>query len=309
MSMNEKTRANRRRCFMVALDHRSSFERDLRRVSADASPRRRAELKTLVWEGVRAALPEIPEGDEVAILIDRGHDRIAAEAAGAGVTVALALEGSGGDVLRPEAPAAELVRDLRAVPGSLGKVLLRWHPDDGASRKEQQLAALHHLADLTERSGRRLLLELLVPPTADDRTAVAAVATWDESRLPRHQAAAVAELLDSGPAGLAPAVWKLEGHTDTAQARQVATAVRSADPGAFVLVLGGGATIADLARPFSGGAGIDAYRGFAVGRSIWRPPILDLCRGETTAQDAREAIARNLLAVIDVFETTAASSA
>lgn len=288
---------------MVALDHRSSFERDLHRLGADAGPGRRAELKTLVWEGVKAALPEVPLGGEVALLIDRGHDRITAEAADAGVTVALALEGSGGDVLRPEAPADELVRDLRAVPGSLGKVLLRWHPDDGASRKERQLAALHRLAGLTERSGRQLLLELLVPPNAGERAAIAAGAAWDESPLPRHQAGAVAELLDSG---LAPAVWKLEGHPDTARAWEVAAAVGRADPGACVLVLGGGVTITDLARSFSGGAGIDAYRGFAVGRSIWRQPILDLCRNEITGRAAREAIGRNLLAVIAVFETATA---
>lgn len=288
---------------MVALDHRASFDRDLRGLGIAATPGRRAALKTLVWEGIREALPDVPASGDVAVLIERGLDGIVAEAADAGVTVALALEASGGCVLRPDAPHDQLVEDLRAIPGGLGKVLLRWHPNDGASRRERQLAALHALAGVTELSGRPLLLELLVPPSLDDRTAIAGGERYDESRLPRYQAEAVATLLDSG---LAPAAWKLEGHPDAARARKVAEGIVRANPAASVLVLGGGAVVADLARPFSGGAEVGAYRGFAVGRTIWRQAVIDLCRREITEEATRRAVGRNLLAVIGTFEAAMA---
>ena len=298
-------RAGRRQCFMVALDHRSSIDRDLSRLGIRPTRRGRAELKGVIWQGVKAVLPEIPAHGDVAILIERGHDRIVAEAIDANVTVALALEASGEGILRPEAAPDELARDLRAFPGSLGKVLLRWHPDDAASTKGRQLAALHKLADLAEENGRELLLELLVPPAPGDLAGAASGDRYDESRLPRHQFGAITELVDSG---LAPALWKLEGHPNAAGARAVASAVIRCDPGSYILVLGGGATIADLARPFSGGAGIDAFNGFAVGRSIWRKPITDLCRHEITEAGARHAIGRNLLAVIDVFDAATSQS-
>lgn len=288
---------------MVALDHRASFDRDLRRLGIAATPSRRAALKTLIWEGIKPTLPDVPASGDVAILLERGLDRIVADARDAGVTVALALEASGGGVLRPEAAHGELERELRAIPGGLGKVLLRWHPNDAASRRERQLEALHALADVTESSGRQLLLELLVPPATDDRAAIACGERYDESRLPKYQAEAVATLLDTG---LAPAAWKLEGHPDAARARRVADGIVRVNPASYILVLGGGAVVADLVRPFSGGVGIGAYRGFAVGRSIWRRPVIELCRDEITEEAARRAVGRNLLAVIDVFETAMA---
>jgi len=306
MIRSAQFRAGRRWCFMVALDHRASFDRDLRGLGITATPSRRAALKTLVWEGIKEALPDVPASGDVAVLLERGLDGIVAGAADAGVTVALALEASGGDVLRPDAAPGELVRELRAIPGQMAKVLVRWHPKDGASRRERQLATLHALAEVTERSGRPLLLELLVPPTPDDRAALAGGERWDESRLPRYQAEVVATLVDSG---LAPGAWKLEGHPDKAAARQVAEVIVGADPASYVLVLGGGAVVADLTRPFSGGAGIDAYKGFAVGRSIWRRAVIDLCRRDITEDAARRAVGRNFLAVIGTFEAAMAPTA
>ncbi len=284
---------------MVAFDHRNSLERDLTRLGVDATAGRRAELKSLIWQGIEAALPGVPAHADAAILIDRGHRRIEAAARDANVAVAIALEASGQDAVRPEATAAELREDLQAIEGGFGKVLLRWHPADPDSRKRRQLATLHQLADL---SGARLLLELLVPPSPEDLAGLAAGRRYDEALLPRHQYDAVAELLH---AGLSPALWKVEGHPDAGAALALAELVASCDPSAAILILGGGAEIADLGRAFSGGAGLDVFSGFAVGRSIWWGPIAELCRGEITAAGARCAIGNSFLAVIGTFEATA----
>ena len=49
--------------------------------------------------------------------------------------------------------------------------------------------------------------------------------------------------------------------------------------------------------------GNEHYRGFAVGRSIWREPILVLCNRETTQTEAEATIGDNFLAVVDAFES------
>ena len=287
---------------MVAFDHRSSLRQDLRRLGHPATAAQRAELKNLIWQGVVAALPEVPARARAAILVDRGHHRILLEAGQARVAAAVALEASGSGELTPAAAPDELAADLRALDAGFGKILLRWHPADGAGRKRRQLALLQRLAELTLRSGAGLLLELLVPPRPEDLAGLSPGERWDEAVLPRRQHEAVAELLD---AGVTPALWKLEGHPDAQAARALAELLGGCDPSTSVLVLGGGADVADLGRVFSGGAGIGLFGGFAVGRSIWWEPVARLCRGEISEDGARHAVGRNYLAVIDAYESAA----
>jgi 5-dehydro-2-deoxygluconokinase len=287
---------------MVAFDHRSSLRRDLRLIGHEATAAQRVELKNLVWQGVAEALPELPARARAAILVDRGHRRIMTEAAQAGVTVAIALEASGADELTPAAAPHELAAELRRLDAGFGKILLRWNPADGDGRKRRQLAQLQQLEELTRRSGAGLLLELLIPPRPEDLAGLSPGDRWDEALLPRRQHEAVSELLD---AGVAPALWKLEGHPDTQAARAVAELLGGCDPPTSVLVLGGGAHVADLGRLFAGGAGIDLFGGFAVGRSIWWEPVMQLCVGAISEEGARRAVGRNYLAVIDAYEAAA----
>ena len=159
-------------------------------------------MKLIVWQGLKTALPRVAEDTDVAVLIDRGNERIGCEADSAGVRVALALEESGGDTLRPDAAAAVLRRELLALRGGFGNAF-----------------------------------------------------------------------------------------------------VASARQDAGILILGGGSDIGGLRQAFSCRGGNEHYRGFAVGRSIWREPILVLCNRETTQTEAEATIGDNFLAVVDAFES------
>ena len=284
---------------MVAFDHRHSLDRALRRVGTTSTAALHASLKTLIWRGVQTALPDLPAHADAAILIDHGHPGIVAEAQAANVLVAVALEASGEAELRPTAEPVILAEELESLRGGFGKVLLRWHPADSADRKRRQLDALQRLAELTRCSGARLLLELLLPPSASEPADTAAGPGYEQAILPHRQVAAITEVL---AADISPEVWKLEGHTDRAAALAVARTLGSCQPPATVLVLGGGSKIADLGRLFSGGSTIDCFAGFAVGRSIWWRPVADLCRGRITETEARRTVGRNFLSVIDAYE-------
>lgn len=290
---------------MVAFDHRSSFERALDRIGAASGSARRAELKLMIWQSVEEVLPRLPARSRAAVLVDRGHGRIVAEAVAAGVTVAIALEASGHRRLIPEAALAVLRQDLQTIEGGLGKVLVRWPHDDSALDRRRQLAELRRLEGLVADAGAGLLLELLVPPAADEAAGPGSMQHWEETVLPGRQREAVEEILGSG---VVPKMWKIEGHPDVEAAGALSALVGSTRHDASILVLGGGAEIADLRRVFSCGAHEGLFSGFAVGRSIWWKSIAAFCRGEITEAGARRAIGDNILAVIDTFASVTCMS-
>ena len=290
---------------MVAFDHRSSLDRDLDRIGAASGPVRRSELKVMIWQSVQDVLPRLPVRARAAVLVDRGHGRIVSDAVAAGVTVATALEASGHRRLTPDAAPADLLRDLRATYGGLGKVLVRWFRDDSALDRRRQLDELRRLDDLVAEAGAGLLLELLIPPAADEVAGPGSRQCWEETALPGRQLAAVEEILESG---VTPRVWKVEGHPDADAAGDLSVLVGSARHDASILVLGGGAEIDDLRRVFSCGAHDGRFSGFAVGRSIWWQPTAAFSRGDIDETSARRAIGDNFLAVIDAFDSVARTS-
>lgn len=290
---------------MVAFDHRSSLDRDLDRIGAASGPARRAELKLMIWQSVQEVLPRLPAHARAAVLVDRGHRRIVSEATAASVAVAIALEASGHRSLTPDATPAVLRRDLQATEGGLGKVLVRWFPDESESDRRRQLAELRRLDDLVADAGSSLLLELLVPPGADEVTSPRSRQRWEETVLPGRQLAAIKEILESG---VTPEVWKIEGHPDADAGAVLSALMGSTRHDASILVLGGGAAIEDLRRVFSCGAHNGLFTGFAVGRSIWWGPTAAFSRGEITETSARRAIGDNFLAVIDAFDSATRTS-
>lgn len=261
------------------------------------------ELKSVVWSGVAQALPHVRRPSVTAILIDRGQPHIAEQAHDAGVCVAIALERSGADTLRGEAPVEDLRRDLRELRPSYGKVLIRWGADDPADRRRRQLASLRRMSGLVDETEAELLVELLI--TAATRPAADSLSwpAWEESVLPRLQCEAVADILEGG---IRPALWKIEGHPNARAASLLGDLVGSATPDAALLILGGGRRIPELSRCFACRPGSERLNGFAVGRSIWQDPIAALWRGEFDISSASEAVRDNFLAVISVFESAIA---
>ncbi len=285
---------------MVAFDHRRSLRRALRAIGANTGPTHLSDLKLIVWQGLKTALPHVAADAEVAVLIDRGNERIGWEADSAGVRVALALEASGADTLRPDAAAVLLDQELRALRAPIGKALLRWHPDDPRARKRQQLAALRQIDDVVSGGDSDLLLELLIHPRPPDGKDGCSSRLRTDSVLAGLQRAAAEEILNSG---ISPALWKLEGHSNAQEAARLDALVASARQDAAILILGGGSDIGGLRQAFSCRDGNGRYRGFAVGRSIWQEPILALCDHVTTQAEAEAKIGENFLAVVDAFES------
>jgi myo-inositol catabolism protein IolC len=77
-------------------------------------------------------------------------------------------------------------------------------------------------------------------------------------------------IADNQAAGIEPRLWKLEGFETIAAARHVADQARAAGRTVDLIVLGRDAPAQRLDHWLSVAAQVDAFVGFAIGRSIWR---------------------------------------
>jgi 5-dehydro-2-deoxygluconokinase len=170
--------------------------------------------------------------------------------------------------------------------GSLGAKLIEWplshtvkclcfyHPDDAPDMKARQERELQRLYDAARRLGRELLVEIVASkngPVADDTVA-----------------AVIARLYEIG---IKPDWWKLEGQAPAAWAR-IDAAIAAGDPLCRgVMVLGLEAPEADLAAAFRHARAAASVKGFAVGRTIFMEPALRWFAGESSDEEATQAMA------------------
>jgi myo-inositol catabolism protein IolC len=289
--------------FLLAVDHRRSFERlfgidgqvgedDFERLSG---------AKALVAEalGDVAATRDGSSG-RLGILIDDFYGGAAiATARRAGVAVALAFERSGQALLDFE--HSDWRDRLAAEPPDFVKVLIRHRADGDPTDVATQLERLREVGDACATSPSGFLVELLTPYTDAERSESTADRLEATVR-PRLIVEAITQIQD---AGVDPDVWKVEGVTDPAGCRTIASAARrDGRDRTGVVVLGAGAP-ADTVDRWLTAAATGGYSGFAVGRSIWADAVLAHDRGALDAASARADIAARYSAFIDTFRAAA----
>ena len=146
---------------------------------------------------------------------------------------------------------------------------------------------------------------MVVPPSDDDLRAV----DGDHDRFVATRRCdllveAVEQLHEDG---VEPDVWKVEGLPTPGECERVAAACRSGgrdDVG--LVVLGAGARPAVVEGWLTAAAGVDGYRGFAVGRTIWADELRRHLRGETTEEEVVDGVAANYLRFVDTYRRAAA---
>jgi myo-inositol catabolism protein IolC len=145
-------------------------------------------------------------------------------------------------------------------------------------------------------SGRRFMLELLVPATPEQRAAKEGD-RFDEEIRPALTATAIGELAAEG---LRPDWWKLEGNRAPGAAVVVATAAAKAcEIGS--LVLGRGQDRDRVIRWVQTAAAVGGFVGFAVGRTLWTDPFKAILKGEIDEQEAAGRIAAAYLDIAAAY--------
>jgi 5-dehydro-2-deoxygluconokinase len=185
------------------------------------------------------------------------------------------------------------------------KVLVRYNPDGDAELNRRQAERLHCLSSWLREHDRNFLFELLVP--AEDAQLASMDGSserYDAELRPELMIRAIAELQD---ADIEPEIWKIEGVDERADCDRIAAQCRAGgrDDVACV-VLGRGADNDKVDRWLRAAAPVDAYVGFAIGRSIWGEPLAGFIDTSLNREDAAAQVATNYLRFVEVY--TAAES-
>jgi myo-inositol catabolism protein IolC len=258
--------------FILAMDHRESFGKSLFKVKDDhPEPNQVAAMqaaKQLIFEGLLAALPSVTSG-RAGVLVDERYGQEVIDAARSGgqpLVLAVPVEASGHDWFTLEW-GDQWLEHVRAIQPDYAKVLIRDNPDFDAARRKEQFAELAQVCSGLREAGVPLLYELLVPATAAQlEQAGHDTRAYDRDIRPDLVARVIA---DNQAHGVEPALWKVEGLETVAAAQQVAEQAKAGDRTADLIVLGRDAPAERLDHWLEVASEVEAFVGFAIGRSIW----------------------------------------
>ena len=289
--------------FILAFDHRGSFKR-MFGVSSDPTEEEYAKLrdaKKLVWEGFQTAIEQGAPKDKVGILVDEemGSD-VARDANDKGIQLAMPVEASGESVFQFEY-GDDFGKHIEDFDPTFSKVLVRWNPADPQEEKDTQGERLKRLSDWLHDNDRLFLFELLVPASDADLARV----DGDESRYDTEvRPDLTIQVIDEIQSyGIEPDIWKIEGLDKREDCQRLADKIRSGEgrENVAAVVLGRGADDQAVDHWLRMGAPLDAYHGFAIGRSIWRSEVEAYVAGDMSREDAAKGIADNYQRFVDVY--------
>ena len=289
--------------YILAFDHRGSFEKKLFGIQGRPSPEeagRISDAKALIFEGFQAALDAGVPRDAAGLLVDEQYGaEIARRARKDGLILAMPVEKSGQDEFDFEYGErfGDHIEDFDPI---FAKVLVRYNPQGDRDMNARQAARLKTLSAWLHERDRKFLFELLVPAEPSQLEAVGGDADrFDQELRPDLMLETITELRGHG---VEPDVWKIEGLDRPEHCRAVADLVRAEGrDGVACVVLGRGADDRAVERWLRAVAGVPGYRGFAIGRTIWWDALKAYLDGSAERNEAARRISANYRHMVDVY--------
>jgi len=291
--------------YILAFDHRTSFERGLFGISDSATVEQQQQMreaKRLILDGLLEA-KGVPRSS-VGALVDEKHGAATAwRARSAGLMLAMCAETSSDPEFNFEY-GEEFARHIDAFEPDFVKVLSRYNVEGDAELNRRQADRLARLSTWLADGRPRLLFELLVPPTPRHLTMFAEDADRYASELrPTLVVAAIKELHDRG---VEPDVWKVEGLESPGDCALIVDAAHAGGrTGVGCVVLGAGAPEDRVAHWLRQAASVSGFTGFAIGRTIWWDALDQWRRRTITSGEAVQRIARNYTRAADLYTEAA----
>jgi myo-inositol catabolism protein IolC len=289
--------------YLMAFDHRGSFEQGLFGVTAPVSAEVHAKIsaaKEIIYDAHLKALAEGAPATACGVLVDEEFGAgVAVRAKKEGVPLAMPVEKSGQDEFEFEY-GADFGAHIEEFDPTFAKVLVRYNPEGDATANRRQTAQLGTLSRWLRKRDRKFLFELLVPAT-----------TAQLDRFEGHQReydralrpSLVVEVIRAMQAAdVEPDIWKIEGLDDHAACEAVVAQARTdGRDGVKCIVLGRGADEAQVIEWVKIGAAVDGFDGFAVGRTLWQDALKDYLAEKLTRDQAVDQICRRYLEVIAAY--------
>lgn len=291
--------------YILAFDHRGSFQKKMFGIAGDPTPEETATIadaKQLIYEGMALAADRGVENEAVGVLVDEqfGGD-IPREAKAKGLKLAMPVEKSGQDEFDFQYDD-DFGAHIEQFDPDFSKVLVRYNPDGDAVMNERQLSRLKRLADWLHENDRKFLFELLVPAEPAQLESVGGdVDRYDAELRPELMRRAIEAIQDFG---IEVDIWKIEGVDAQADAQMLAQQARSGEgrENVVCVLLGRGASDAKVDHWLREAAPVDGFIGFAIGRSIWWDSLRAFLDGTLPREQAASKIADNYVRFIGVYE-------
>jgi myo-inositol catabolism protein IolC len=296
-----------RKLFILAFDHRGSFQKKMFGIAGDPSAAETAKIvdaKSVIFDGFTRALSEGAPADAAGILVDEQFGaEVARKARANGWIAAMPVEKSGLDYFDFEY-GDEFGKHIEEFDPSFAKILLRYNPEGDAELNRRSVDGLKRLSDWLHDHDRKFLLELLVPAEPAQLEAVGGSdERYDLEVRPGLMRTTMEQLQH---AGIEPDIWKIEGIDERGDCETIAGQAKAGGrDGVGCVVLGRGADTEKVEHWLRQGAGVDGYLGFAIGRTIWWDQLKGYLDGSLAREDAAAQIARKYRRAIDVYEGAA----
>ncbi len=296
-----------RKLFVLAFDHRGSFQKKMFGISGDPSAAETAKIvdaKSVIFDGFTRALSEGAPADAAGILVDEqfGAD-VARKARANGWIVAMPVEKSGLDYFEFEY-GDDFGAHIEEFDPSFSKILIRYNPEGDADLNRRSVEGLARLSDWLHDHDRKFLFELLVPAEPAQLEAVGgSTERYDEELRPALMRTTLESLQRSG---VEPDIWKIEGIDSRSDCEAIAAQARAGGRDHVgCVVLGRGADTAKVEHWLRQGAGVPGYLGFAIGRTIWWDQLAGYLDGSLARDGAAAQIAEKYRRAIDVYQGAA----
>ena len=292
------------RLFILAFDHRGSFQKKWFGLEGDPSPEdteRISDAKHLIFEGLLKAADQGGEPAETGALVDEQFGgSVPQDARGRGFKLAMPVEKSGQNEFDFEYGDAFGDHIERFDP-DFSKVLVRYNPDGDAEMNRRQVDRLKRLSDWLHEHDRKFLFELLVPAEPAQLESVGGdTDRYDAELRPELMRRTIAELQDHG---IEVDVWKIEGVDERSDAEMLAEQTRTGGrDGVVCVLLGRGADDDKVDHWLRQAAPVDGFVGFAIGRSIWGDALKQFLAGSLEREAAADRIDSNYRRFVGVYQ-------
>jgi myo-inositol catabolism protein IolC len=291
--------------YILPFDHRGSFQTTMFGWTGTLSPSQTAEIastKQVIYDGFKFALQSGVPREKAGILVDEQFGAaILRDAAANGYTTACPAEKSGQEEFDFEY-GENFAKHIESFHPTFCKVLVRYNPEGDRALNRHQAARLKRLSDYLHTAGRsKFMFELLVPAEKSQLDQVKGdKKAYDLELRPRLMVETIEQLQD---AQVEPDVWKIEGLDRRGDCEKVvAAARRGGRKNVGCIILGRGENDQKVREWLSTAATVDGFIGFAVGRTSFWNPLINMRANKITRDAAAGQIAALYREFVDIFE-------
>jgi 5-dehydro-2-deoxygluconokinase len=296
--------------YVLPFDHRATFKNKMFGWTGTITPEQTGQIsafKQVIYDALQASVAAGVPREKAGVLVDEqfGAD-ILRDAKKKGYFTASTTEKSGQTEFDFEY-GEDFAKHIEALSPTFAKVLVRYNPEGDAALNERQAARLKLLSDFLHGKSRSLyMFELLVPAEQAQMDEVKGdKRAYDTKMRPKLMVQAIEQLQE---AGVEPDVWKIEGLDRTQDCEKVvAAARRDGRDKVGCIVLGRGEDDKKVGEWLATAATVPGFIGFAVGRTAFWDPLVDLRDKKTTRAATVNEISRRYQEFVKIFEKARSS--